>query len=170
MGYLQIRVLPYTNSQSVQEVHAFSCPGSDLPVQRTTLWPVHSTHGGHGGGQRGQTDGVTEGYKDPLVPRRLVGQSQVPPYLSPAYTDFGSSLWRTRLAGEQGEIRTGSKTVFNFISYQFDLKRGTVRPTSDRLQALTSKIQTILSPSRCARSGSSCPSYVFSQQQKNKST
>ena len=32
--------------------------------------------------------------------------------LSPAYTDFGSSLSRTRLAGEQGEVRTGAKTGF----------------------------------------------------------
>ena len=30
---LQERILPYTNSQSVQEVHAFSHPGSILPVQ-----------------------------------------------------------------------------------------------------------------------------------------
>ena len=106
----QRHVLPYTNSQPVQEVYAFSHPRSILPVQSPSLWPVHSTHGVHSGGQRGQTDGVTEEYKDPPVPRRLVGQSQVPLYLSPAYTDLGSSLSGVRLAGEQGEIRTGSKT------------------------------------------------------------
>ena len=65
----QGRILPHTNSQSVQEVHAFSRPGSVLPVQSTTLWPVHSTHGVHSGGQRGQIDGLTEGYKNPPVPR-----------------------------------------------------------------------------------------------------
>ena len=46
---------------------------------------------------RGQTDGFTEGYKNPPVPRRLVGESHVPPNLSPAYTDLGSSLSRTRV-------------------------------------------------------------------------
>ena len=115
VGYLhrfQRRVLPYTNSQSVQEVHAFSRPGSLLPVQGTTFWSVHSTHGVHSGGQRDQADGFTEGYKDPPVPRGLVGQSQVPPYLSPAYTDLGSYLSRTRLAGEWGEIKNGSKAGF----------------------------------------------------------
>ena len=86
----QRRILPHTSSQSVQEVHAFSCPGSLLPIQSPTLWPVHSTHGVHGGGQRGQTDGVTEGYKNPPVPRRLVGESPIPPNLSPAYTDLVS--------------------------------------------------------------------------------
>ena len=55
-------------------------------------------------------DGFTEGYKDPPVPRRLVGQSQVPPYLSPGYTNLGSPLSRAWLVGEQGEISTGSKT------------------------------------------------------------
>ena len=93
-------ILPYTNSQSVQEVFAFSHPGSVLPVQSSTLWPVHSTNGVHSGSQRGQTDGFTEGYKDPPVPRRLVGESQVPPHLSPAYTDLDYSLSRARLAGQ----------------------------------------------------------------------
>ena len=109
---LQGRVLPHTNSQSVWEVHAFSHPGSVLPVQGPTLWSVHTTHGVHSGGQGGQTDGFTEGYKNPPVPRRLVGESHVPPNLSPAYTDLGSSLSRIRLAGEQGEVRTGPKTGF----------------------------------------------------------
>ena len=97
---LQGRILPHTNSRSFQEVHAFSYPGSVLPVQSPTLWSVHSTYGVHTGGQRGQTDGLTEGYKNPPVPRRLVGESHVPPNLSRAYTDLGSSLSRTRVAGE----------------------------------------------------------------------
>ena len=66
VGYLhrfQGCLLPHTNSQSVQEVHAFSSPASVLPVHSTTLWPVHSSNGVHSGDQRGQTDGFTEGYK-----------------------------------------------------------------------------------------------------------
>ena len=106
---LQGRILPHSNSQSVQEVHTLPHPGSVLPVQGPTHWSVHSTHGVHSGGQRGQTDGFTEGYKNPPVPRRLVGESHIPPNLSPAYTDLSSSLSRTRLASEQGEVRTGSK-------------------------------------------------------------
>ena len=133
----------------------FSYPGSVLPVQSPTLWPVHSTLGVHSGGQRGQTDGFIEGYKNPPVPRRLVGESHVPPNLSPAYTDLGSSLSRTRLAGEQGEVRTGSKTeldpklVTNFVGYQFDLREGKVRPTPERWQTLTDKILSILSGPVC---------------------
>ena len=125
------------------KVHAFSYPGSVLTVQSPTLSSVHSTHGVHSGGQRGQTDGFTEGYKNPPVPRRLVGESHVPPNLSPAYTDFGSSLSRTRLAGEQGEVRTGPKTALA------DLNR-----------------QDIVNPVRCARSGSSCPSWTSNSHRK----
>ena len=120
----QGRILPHTNSQSVQEVHAFSCAELVLPVQSTTLWPVHSTHGVHSGGQRGQTDGFTEGYKNPPVSRRLVGESHIPPKLSPAYTDLGSSVSRTRLAGEQGKVRTGSKTGFQLHRLPVQPKRG----------------------------------------------
>ena len=121
---LQGCILPHTNSQSVQEVHAFPHPRSVLPVQSPTLRPVHSTHGVHSGGQRGQTDGFTEGYKNPPVPRRLVGDSHVPPpNLSPAYTDLGSILSRTRLAGKPG-VRTGSKTGFQLRRIPVRLERG----------------------------------------------
>ena len=37
------------------------------------------------------------------------------------------------------------KQVFNFVGYQFDLREGKVRPTLERWQALTDKIQSILS-------------------------
>ena len=47
---------------------------------------------------------------------------------SPAYTDLGSSLSRIRLAGEQGEVRTGSKTGFQ-------LRRLPVRPQGGQGQA-----------------------------------
>ena len=151
MGYLhrfQGRLLPHTNSQSVQEVHVFSRPGSVLPGQSPTLWPVHSTNGIHRGSQRGQIDGFTEGYKDPPVPRRLVGESQVLPYLSPAYTDLGSSLSRARLAGEQGEIRTGPKTGFQ-------LRRLPVRPERGQGQTHTRALAGLKNqdPSNTAQSG-----------------
>ena len=113
-----------------QSVHAFSHPGSFLPVQSPTLWSVHSTHGVHSGGQRGQTDGFTEGYKNPPVPRRLVGESHIPPNLSPAYTNLGSFLSRTRLAGEQGEVKTGPKKGFQ-------LRRLPVRPQGGQGQTHT---------------------------------
>ena len=105
---------------------------------------------------RGQTDGFTQGYKNPPVPRPLVDESQIPPNLSPAYTDFGSSLSRTRLAGEQGEVRTGPKTGFQLSGLP-------VRPQGGQGQTHTRALadlnrQDIVSPVRCARSGSSCPS------------
>ena len=118
---LQRRILPYTNSQSVQEVHAFSSSGSVLPVQSPTLWSIHSSHGVHSGGQRGRTHGTSEGYKDPPVPRRLAGESLYPRHLSPANTNLSDPLSGTRVAGEKGEVRTGSQTGFQ-------LRRLPVRP------------------------------------------
>ena len=108
----QRRILPHTNSQSVQEVHAFSPPGSVLPVQSPSLWPVHNPHGVHSGGQRGQTYGTSEGYKDPPVPRRLAGESLYPRHLSPAYSNPSHTVPGTRVAGEQGKIRTGPTVGF----------------------------------------------------------
>ena len=65
----------------------------------TYLGPEHREHlkMETNGGQRGQTDSLTEGYKILPVPRRLVGETHIPPNL---------------LAGEQGEVGNGSKTSF----------------------------------------------------------
>ena len=41
------------------------------------------------------------------------------------------------------------KQVFNFVGYQFDLKEGKVRPTTERWQTLTDKIRSILSDLVC---------------------
>ena len=121
---LQRRILLYTNSQSVQDVHAFSSPGSVLPVQSPTLWSIHSSHGVHSGGQRGQTRGPSEVYKDPPVPRRLAGESLYPRHLSPAYTNLSDPLSGTRVAGEQGEVRTGSQTGFQLRRLPVQPERG----------------------------------------------
>ena len=145
----QRSILPHTNSQSVQEVHALSPPGSVLPVQSPSLWPVHSSHGVHSGGQRGQNRGFSEGYKDPPVPRRLAGESLYPPHLSPAYSNPSHTLSGIRGAGEQEKSDLVPKQVFNFVGYQFDLKEGKVRPTEERWQALTHKIRSILSDPLC---------------------
>ena len=114
-------ILPYTHSQSVQEVHALSPSGSVLPVQSPSLWPFHSSHGVHSGGQRGQTHGTSEGYKDPPVLRRLAGESLYPPHLSPAYSNPSPTLSGIRVAGEQGKVRAGSQTGLQ-------LRRLPVRP------------------------------------------
>ena len=106
----QRRLLPYTNTGTVQEISEISCPGSDVPIQSSAFWSVHSTHGVHCVSKGGGTDGHTQGYKNPPVPRRLVGESQVPPYLSPAYPNSSENVPRPRLAGECRKIRTGAKT------------------------------------------------------------
>ena len=147
----QRRVLPYTHSQSVQEVHVFSPPGSVLPVQGPTLWRLHSSHGVHSGGQRGQADGLIKGYKNPPVPRRLVGESFVPQYLSPAYTDLGNCV-RTLLAGEQGEVRTGSKTGFQLFRLPVRSERGQGQTHTRALSGLDRQ-----DPVNSVRSGVSGP-------------
>ena len=53
---------------------------------------------------------ITKGYKNPPVPRRLVGQSQIPPNLTPAYTDSSTYLSGVRLVGEHAEIITRPET------------------------------------------------------------
>ena len=153
VGYVhrfQRRVLPHPNKQSVQEVHALSHSGQDLSFQSTTLWSVHSPHGVYSGGQRGQITSNERGYKNPPVPRRLVGQSQIPPNLSSTHTQALVALCRELgwlVNKEKSELEP--KQVFNFVGYQFDLKEGRVRPTPERWQTLQAKIRQILSSPVC---------------------
>ena len=51
----------------------------------------------------------------------LVGESQIPPCLSPIYSGTSKNLSETRLAGEHGEIRAGTQTNLR-------LRRLPVRP------------------------------------------
>ena len=111
---LQRRKLPCPNQQSVQEVHAFSYPRQDLSIQSTTLWPVHSSHGVYSDSQRGQVASHETRYKDPPVPRRLVGQGPVPPGLSSTNTKLSDTLQGPGMASKRREIRTGTQTDFQF--------------------------------------------------------
>ena len=116
-------ILPHTNSQSVQEVQVFSYSGSVLPFQSLTLWPLHSTNGIHSGGQGGQTDGI-----------------RIHQYLDD---------WLVRATSHQTCLQHTQTLVALWLGCQFDLKEGKVRFTTDSWQALTDKIQTILSGLLC---------------------
>ena len=105
----QGRLLPYTNTGTIQEISEISCPRSDILVQGPALWSVHSTLGVHCGSKGSEINGHAQGYKDPPVSRRLVGKSKVPPSLSPAYQGPGENMSRPRLASKFREIRAGTK-------------------------------------------------------------
>ena len=122
--HLQRRILPHTNKQPVQEVHAFSYLRQNLSIQSTTLCPVHSPHGVHCDSQRGPMASNEKGYKDPPVPRRLVCLSHVPPGLSPTNTNPSNPLTRIGLASERGKIRAGTQTSFQFCRLPVRLERG----------------------------------------------
>ena len=89
VGYLnrfQGYLLPYTYTRTFQEMPEISHPRSGIPVQGPAIRFVHSTLGVHHDTKGGETDGHTQGFRNPPVPRRLVGESQIPPGLSPTYT------------------------------------------------------------------------------------
>ena len=96
--------------QEQSRTYQISCPGSDIPVQSTVFRSVHCTHGSHCSSKGVETDGHTQGYNNPPVLRRLVGESHIPPSLSPAYTRSNENMRSIRLAGEFRKIGTGTKS------------------------------------------------------------
>ena len=77
VGYLsrfQGCLLPHTSTGTVQEISKISCTGQNISVQSTAIQTVHSSHGVYSDIKGGETDGHTQGYKDPPIPRQLVGE------------------------------------------------------------------------------------------------
>ena len=111
---LQGCLLLYSHTGTVPEISEISCPGADIPIQSTAIRSVHSALGVHCDSKGGETDGHPQGYKNPAVPRRLVGESHIPPGLSSAYSRSSENVQRTWLAGELGEIRAGTQANFRF--------------------------------------------------------
>ena len=112
LGRLQGCLLPHTNTGTIQEVPPISYPGPDLPIQSSAFWSVHSAYGVHCVSKGGETDGHAQGYKDPPVPRRLVGESRIPTNLSPSHPDSSQNVPGTWLAGKYREFRAGTQTGF----------------------------------------------------------
>ena len=106
---LQGRLLPHSNTGTIQEIPEIFHPRPDIPIQSTTFRSVHSTLGVHGSSKGGETDGHAQGYKNPPIPRRLVGESQIPPGLSPAYSGTSKNVPRPGLAGECREVGAGAQ-------------------------------------------------------------
>ena len=111
---LQGCLLPYPHTGTVQKISESSCARVDVPIQSTALRFVDSTLGVHCYSKGGKANGHPQGYKNLPVPRRLVGESHIPPGLSPAYSGASEGVQRTWLAGEPGQIRAGTQTNFRF--------------------------------------------------------
>ena len=121
LSRLQGCLLLYTNTGTFQEISQISCPGSDITVQSSAFWSVHSPYGVHCDSKGGETDGHSQGYKNPPVPRRWVGKSYIPPNLSKTHPDPGQNVPGFGLVGELGKVRTGTQTSLR-------LRRLPVRP------------------------------------------
>ena len=111
---LQGCMLPHPNTGTVQEISEISCSRTNIPIQSPTIRTFDSTTGVHCSSKGGQTDGYTQGYKDPPVPRRLVGESRIPSSLSPTHSRAGTDMPKVRLASKLGKIGTEAQTNLQF--------------------------------------------------------
>ena len=117
VGYLNRSercLLPHTYTGTIQEIPEIPCQGADIPVQGSTLRSVDSALGVHGSSKGGKVDGHSGRYKNPPIPRRLVGESFLPPGLSPSYSGPSKNVPDTRLGDELGKVGTGAQTSLRF--------------------------------------------------------
>ena len=127
----QRRILPHTYSQPVQYEHPFSHPGSDLLIQSTTIWPIHSPNGLYSSGKRGQVSCTAKGirihqYLDDWLVRARSHQT----CLQHTQTLVALCQELDWLVNKD-KSQVVPKQVFKFVGYQFDLEEGRVRPTPE---------------------------------------
>ena len=135
----------------------FHFQGQTYQFTSTTVWSVHSTHGVYSSGKGGQINYITKGYKNPTVPRRLIGQSQIPPNLSPAYTDSSSYMSGFRLIDKHGEIRAEPQHAPHRT---VNSHRKTRPPRSTPYEAHTVAPEKQLEGTRITREGNPCAQVV----------
>ena len=100
------------------------------------------------------TVGLTDGYKNWPVPKRLVGPGPMPPNLSPAYTKIGGSLSRPRSAIKHGKIKTGSQASLR-------LGRLPIRPERGQGQTHPRPVANTDNQIRELLTGPTCPVLQF---------
>ena len=108
----QQRLFPHSYPSKVSEIPPVSFPKSDVPVPGPTIWPLHSSYGVHLHGQRGKIDGLSLGYKNPPVPRRLVDSSPHQRILPPGDPVPPRPLPGIGLDGEPSKMGVGTQTGF----------------------------------------------------------
>ena len=145
-------LLPHTYTGTVQEISQIPCSRSDIPIQGSSLWSFHSSHGVHCNSQGGEVDGRSQGYKNPPVPRRLVGKGQIPLNLLAKHTNPSQNMSEARLASEYRKIRTGAQTSLQLcrLPVRPQIRPGQTDPGPVAKPAGQNKITT-------ASTGSSCP-------------
>ena len=112
LNRLQGCLLPYSHTGTVQEISEVSRKRADLSIQSSAFRTVHSTLRVHCDSKGGKADGHTQGYKNPPVPRRLVGEGNIPPGLSPAYTSPSRNVPETGMASEHRKVRIRAQAGF----------------------------------------------------------
>ena len=146
---LQGRLLPYTNTGTIQEISRFHLQGqtyqfkalpfglSTAPLEFTVVAKEVKLMAIHKGIRIHQ-------YLDDWLVRARSHQAclQHTQELVKLCQELG---WLVNL--EKSELEP--KQIFDFVGYQFDLRAGRVRPTPDRWQNLQDKVSEILSLPAC---------------------
>ena len=149
---LQGRLFPHSDTGTVQEISEVSRPGTDLSIPSSPFRLIHSSDGVHRCSKGGKADGHSEGYKDPPIPRRLVGESHIPPGMSPTYPNLSENVSGPRLVGEHRKVGTKPKTNLQFC-------RLPVRPSGRSGPADTGQVAKLTNQN----TGTSCPPDLFSE-------
>ena len=147
---LQGRLLPHSNPSKVKKVPKISCQRSILPVQSTALWPLNSSNGVHHSGQRGKTHSSSSRYKNPPVPRRLVGQSSLKARMPGSNSSSSANLPTTRLVSKSGQIRAYTQTGLQ-------LCRVPIRPSHGKGQTHSREMGSLTEQNQCSAVKRSVP-------------
>ena len=126
-----------------QRSRKVSSKQTHLQVHLSRLWFGNGPVGIHQSGQGSKTDGSSQGYQDPPVPRRLVVESPVPGNLPTTFPDLLDLCHELGWVVNLKKSELTPQQDFNFVGYRFDLLTGRVLPTQDRWTTLQQNLHFI---------------------------
>ena len=111
---LHRRLLPHPYRSKLKEVPQIPLSESNLPIQGSPIWPVHSFNGVYNLDKRGQTYGSGEKYLDAPIPGRLVYPGKRQGHMFSGHPNSPGIVPGIGLGREPQKIRTGPQAAFQF--------------------------------------------------------
>ena len=113
-GVGHVAQLPHPYRSKLKEVPQIPLSESNLPIQGSPIWSVHSSNGVYNLGKRGQTYGSGKKYPDAPIPGRLVYPGKRQGHMFSGHPNSPGIVPGIGMGREPQKIRTGPQAGFQF--------------------------------------------------------
>ena len=137
------RLFPCSNSSTISKISEISDQKRGFSVSSSSFWCRDSSPRVHSHCQRGQTHSSSQEPQNPSISGRLASSVTIKRSMSQRFGKVSSIGPRTRLDYQFSKIGIDTHAKLDFLGYHFDLQRGLVFPTQNKLDRLNAQTVSI---------------------------